>query len=383
MGSVGVSESRGQERTRSRLFLPPFRACAKVPKVSLDLPVFPDQSVEHPLVIRSDVWPDLAYLLPAMTTVHTHEHRPVLLNEVIDHLRCAPGKYFLDSTVGGGGHARAILEKTAPDGRLIGIDWDEDALARARLNLQSYRDRLVLIRDNFARTPAVLADLQIPAVHGILLDLGLSTFQVDDPQRGFSFTRPGPLDMRMDSRKSITAAHLVNTLSEEELAQLIRRLGEERWSRRIARKIVRARSETPIDTTNRLAELVVTAIPPEKRSRVRHPATRTFQALRMAVNQELDHLRTFLHGALDCLHPGGRLAIISFHSLEDRLVKQTFADWARSCRCPPEWPQCRCAGRALVSLLCKKPIVPGPEEVSANPRARSARLRVVEKLETK
>ena len=307
------------------------------------------------------------------------EHKPVLLDEVIRYLRCTPGKFFVDGTVGGGGHARAILEKTAPDGRLIGIDWDEKALVKARSNLQSYEERLVLVQENFALIGPVLARLHIQAVDGILLDLGLSSFQVDEATRGFSFNLAGPLDMRMDTREKNTAAHLVNTLSEDKLAAIIRNFGEERWHRRIARHIVRARDEEAIETTDRLARVVYRAIPAGKRGRQRHPATRTFQALRLAVNRELDHLQTFLQGALDWLKPGGRLAIVSFHSLEDRLVKQAFANWARSCRCPARSPICQCEGRPLVRLVNKKPVVPGKSEIQANPRARSGRLRVVEK----
>jgi 16S rRNA (cytosine1402-N4)-methyltransferase len=307
------------------------------------------------------------------------EHKPVLLDEVIRYLRCTPGKFFVDGTVGGGGHARAILEKTAPDGRLIGIDWDEKALVKARSNLQSYEERLVLVQENFALIGPVLARLHIQAVDGILLDLGLSSFQVDEAARGFSFNLAGPLDMRMDTREKNTAAHLVNTLSEDKLAAIIRNFGEERWHRRIARHIVRARDEEAIETTDRLARVVYSSIPAGKRARQRHPATRTFQALRLAVNRELDHLQTFLQGALDWLKPGGRLAIVSFHSLEDRLVKQAFANWARSCRCPARSPICQCEGRPLVRLVNKKPVVPGESEIQANPRARSGRLRVVEK----
>ncbi len=307
------------------------------------------------------------------------EHKPVLLDEVIRYLRCTPGKFFVDGTVGGGGHARAILEKTAPDGRLIGIDWDEKALVKARSNLQSYEERLVLVQENFALIGLVLAQLHIQAVDGILLDLGLSSFQVDEAARGFSFNLAGPLDMRMDTREKNTAAHLVNTLSEDKLAAIIRNFGEERWHRRIARHIVRARDEEAIETTDRLARVVYRAIPAGKRGRQRHPATRTFQALRLAVNRELDHLQTFLQGALDWLKPGGRLAIVSFHSLEDRLVKQAFANWARSCRCPARSPICQCEGRPLAQLVNKKPVVPGKSEIQANPRARSGRLRVVEK----
>lgn len=315
-----------------------------------------------------------------MTSPLSLKHRPVLLKETLEHLQCAPGKTYVDGTVGGGGHGRAILERTAPDGRLIGIDWDDHALARAERALEGYRGRVLLVRESFARLSAILRDLSIPGVDGILLDLGLSSFHVDDPRRGFSFTRPGPLDMRMDTRSAVTAAELVNTLSEPELADLLYRLGEERESRRIARVLVRARAEAPIATSDRLAELVVATIPPARRPRRRHPATRTFLALRLAVNRELEELQTFLDSALDCLHPGGRLAIISFHSLEDRLVKQAFARWARTCQCPPQRPVCRCGGKALVRLVVRKPILPTPEEVGLNPRARSAHLRVVEKV---
>ena len=317
-----------------------------------------------------------------MIAVQHHEHKPVLLYEVIECLSCTPGKVFVDGTVGAGGHARAILDKTTPDGRLIGIDWDDNALSLARVNLQNYSERLILVRDNFARMGSILAELRIDAVDGTLLDLGLSSIQVDVPERGFSLRLPGPLDMRMDSRIGTTAAEVVNSLKEDELAGLIRRYGEERWSRKIARRIVRARAEEPIHTTERLAEIVRTAIPPDKRSRRTHPATRTFQALRLAVNHEIENLRIFLRGALDYLRPGGRVAIISFHSLEDRLVKQTFADWARACRCPVHSPVCRCEGHPLAKLVIKKPIVPGSEEIRANPRARSGRLRVAEKLES-
>ena len=318
-------------------------------------------------------------ICPVVRVLQQHEHKPVLLDEVIEHLRCTPGKSFVDGTVGGGGHARAILEKTAPDGRLIGIDWDEKALVKARSKLKSYEERLVLVRENFALIGSVLARLHIQVVDGILLDLGLSSFQVDEAERGFSFTLAGPLDMRMDSREKNTAARLVNTLSEEKLAEILWTFGEERWHRRIARSIVRAREEEAIETTERLANVVSRAIPAGKRPRQRHPATRTFQALRLAVNRELDHLQAFLQGALDWLSPGGRLAIISFHSLEDRLVKQAFANWARTCRCPPRTPICQCEGRPLVRLVTKKPVAPSKLEIEANPRARSGRLRVVEK----
>ncbi|MBW1980853.1 MAG: 16S rRNA (cytosine(1402)-N(4))-methyltransferase RsmH [Deltaproteobacteria bacterium] len=307
-------------------------------------------------------------------------HRPVLVEETVELLNCKPGSCVVDCTIGGGGHARAILTKIAPNGLLLGMDWDKDALTRARFTLRDYQNSIILVRENFCRLAQVLAKHGMREVDGILLDLGLSSFHLEQPERGFSFNSPGPLDMRMDTRKTTTAADLVNNLPEKELASLIHRLGEERWSARIARAIVRKREQQPITTTTELSKIIVAAVPRGKKGRWHHPATRTFQALRLAVNEELDNLQDFLAQVLTCLRPAGRLAVISFHSLEDRLVKHTFVNWSRSCRCPKQVVVCRCQG-PLVRLITRKPVMPTEEEVAANPRSRSARLRVVEKLE--
>jgi len=307
-------------------------------------------------------------------------HQPVMLAATIESLGCAPGKTFVDATVGGGGHAEAILKCSSPDGRLVGLDWDEYALEQARQRLASFGKRVVLVRENFAHLPRVLSSFGIRQVDGILLDLGLSAYHLEVDGRGFSFITSGPLDMRMDNRQTTTAADLVNELDEAALADLLRRYGEERWAGRIARALVRARAQAAITTTDRLAAIVSEAIPASRRPRRRHPATQTFQALRVAVNKELDNLEAFLACGLDCLRPEGRLVIISYHSLEDRAVKQTFAGWARACTCPPRQPICTCGGTAKARLLAKRPVLPSASEVEQNPRARSARLRVVEKL---
>ncbi len=286
----------------------------------------------------------------------------------------------MDGTLGGGGYAEAILKATAPDGILLGLDWDAEALARVEKRLQEYRHRLIVEKANFADLPAILDKHCFGPVDGIVLDLGVSSYHLDEPRRGFSFMVDGPLDMRMDSDLPRTAADLVNTLSEQDLANLIFRLGEERWSRRIARAIVERRRRIPFSRTRELAELVGTVVPKTRDSARIHPATRTFQALRLAVNRELESLEAFLSGALDALRPGGRLCIVAFHSLEDRIVKEHFRDWSRSCRCPASVLRCECSGKPLVKLLTRKIVRPDAEEIERNPRARSARLRAVERL---
>jgi 16S rRNA (cytosine1402-N4)-methyltransferase len=294
-------------------------------------------------------------------------------------LNCRSGGRYVDGTVGGGGYAEAILEASAPDGMLLGLDLDAEAIARVLERLRSFESRLLLERANFADLPRVLEKKGWQRVDGIVIDLGVSSFQLDDPNRGFSFTHDGVLDMRMDSNLSLTAADLVNSLPEEDLANLIFRFGEERWSRRIARAIVSQRKLKPFERTLELAELIRQTVPKTRDSRRIDPATRTFQALRIAVNKELESLEGFLDHALDILEPGGRLCIVAFHSLEDRVVKQRFRHWARSCRCPKNVIFCQCEGRPLVRLLSTKALRPEAEEIAKNPRARSARLRAVEK----
>lgn len=308
------------------------------------------------------------------------KHIPVLREAAIELLGCRAGGLYVDGTVGGGGYTEAVLQASAPGGIVLGIDWDTDAIERARDRLRSYQDRLFLERASFSELPTILSKLSLGPVDGIVIDLGVSSFQLDDPLRGFSFLHEGPLDMRMNRDLSQTAADLVNSLPEEELARIIFQWGEEKWSRRIARAIVSRRKQNLFSSTRELAELVAAVVPRTKDSRRIHPATRTFQALRIAVNDELETLRSFLSGALDVLKPAGRLCIVSFHSLEDRMVKESFRTWARSCRCPKELMYCRCEGKPLVRLLTKKAVRPGAEECDLNPRARSGRLRALEKL---
>ncbi len=308
-------------------------------------------------------------------------HEPVLLREVLECLNCRPGCFYVDGTVGLGGHAEAILDASSPDGRLLGVDRDPEVLDLARQRLSRFGDRVRLVHENFRNLPLILNELGIATADGILLDIGLSSFQLSRPERGFSFQSDGPLDMRMDNSRGVTAEELVNRLGERELADLIWRLGEEPASRRIARMIVRERSEQPIRSTCHLAELV-------RRSRGgghgrikhHHPATRTFQALRIAVNEELESLQGILRDAVSLLAPGGRMAVISFHSLEDRMVKNSFRSWAGyplEDGIGPEGPAC---GEIRVRLVSRKALKPGEEEIAANPRSRSARLRVVERL---
>ncbi len=308
------------------------------------------------------------------------QHIPVMLGPVIEILHCRPDGFYVDATVGGGGYTRAMLDRSAPEGVVLGLDWDEEAIGRARERLGAYGERLILEKADFADIRRALREHRIDSVDGIAADLGVSSFQLDDSTRGFSFTHEGPLDMRMNRDLNVTAEDLVNSLSERELADLIYRYGDERLSRRIARLIVAQRAKGRITGTRELAELVRRAVPSSKDSARIHPATRTFQALRIAVNGELDSLEVFLSEALDMLKPGGRLCVVAFHSLEDRIVKEAFKGWAKSCRCPREFPACTCGGKPLVRLLTKKALRPSPDEAERNPRARSARLRAVEKL---
>lgn len=317
-----------------------------------------------------------------MASLYPHGHVPVMRDEVLDLLACRPGGFYVDGTAGGGGYAEAILQRAEPDGILLALDWDADAIARVRERLQSYQPRVLLEKSSFADLPFVLERLGfgLETVDGVVIDLGVSSFQLEDPERGFSFLHDGPLDMRMDRSLNQTASDLVNTLPESELADLIFQLGEEKWSRRIAKAIVSRRTLRPILRTAELATLVVDVVPKTKDSRRIHPATRTFQALRMAVNKDLESLESFLSRVLDVLKPGGRLCIVAFHSLEDRLVKTTFRQWAKSCRCSQDLWTCECEGQPRVRLLTKKPLRPAETEVETNPRARSARLRAIEKI---
>ncbi len=306
-------------------------------------------------------------------------HQPVLLEEVLAWLNPKSGGTYVDCTVGGGGHSAAILESSGPDGRLIGLDQDPHALEAAARRLASYGKRVTLVRENFIHLPRVLAELGIPAVNGILFDLGVSSPQLDVPERGFSYLHEGPLDMRMDPSLHRTAADLINNLGEKELAGIIARYGEERWAKKIASFIVRKRQHQPIKTTSQLVEVIKEAIPAKSRRSGPHPARRTFQALRIAVNRELEILPEALRQAVDLLLPEGRILVITFHSLEDRIVKNVFRQLASPCVCPPRFPRCVCGQKPLLRVLTPRGVLPSEREVNLNPRARSARLRVAEK----
>jgi 16S rRNA (cytosine1402-N4)-methyltransferase len=308
--------------------------------------------------------------------VMTRQHVPVLLREVVEALAVRPGGRYVDCTLGGGGHAEAILEAASPDGELLGIDLDPEALTTARQRLAVFGERVAFVEGNFSQVGDFCRERGFAPVQGILFDLGLSSLQLEEESRGFSFQREGPLDMRFSPRQELTGAGIVNTYSEEDLADLLWRYGEERQSHRIARRLI---EERPFRTTTQLAKAVEQAV--GRRSRgVIHPATRTFQALRVAVNQELLHLETALPQAHGLLGFGARLVVISYHSLEDRIVKAFLTREARDCVCPPGVPVCVCGHRATLRLVARGVVRPSAAEVAANPRARSARLRVAERL---
>jgi len=306
-------------------------------------------------------------------------HTTVLLREAVDLIGPRPGGVYVDGTLGGGGHAEEVLKRSAPDGILIGLDQDKDAVARSRERLAGYGERALLRQANYRDLEQVLAELKIEHVDGVLLDLGLSWFHLRSPERGFSFMSEGPLDMRMDADRSTTAADLVNTLSRHDLARIIREYGEENKAYAIAKAIERARDREPITRTTQLSQIVSSVFPPYPPRRI-HPATLTFQALRIAVNDELGALREGLDQVIGLLRPGGRVAIISFHSLEDRIVKQAFAAHAKGCICPPRLPVCRCGKKPDLKVLTKRPVMASENETAANPAARSAKLRAAEKL---
>ncbi|MFO7774140.1 MAG: 16S rRNA (cytosine(1402)-N(4))-methyltransferase RsmH [Dehalococcoidia bacterium] len=304
-------------------------------------------------------------------------HTPVLLNEAIAGLQARPGGHFIDCTVGLGGHAAAILEKILPSGRLLGIDADPEAIEISRNKLSAYGQAVILVNDNFVNLEAICKRYQFHPVDGILFDLGVSSLQLDTAERGFSFHLDAHLNMRFDAGQELTASEIVNTFSEQELARLIEKYGEERHSRRIARHIVQNR---PIATTLDLARLIEQVSgTPTRRGKI-HPATRTFMALRIAVNSELENLEQALKQTIDLLRPGGRLAVISYHSLEDRIAKQFMRRAAASCLCPPGTIMCRCGHVPSLKLISRKVIKPTSLEIESNPRSRSAKLRIAERL---
>jgi 16S rRNA (cytosine1402-N4)-methyltransferase len=308
------------------------------------------------------------------------EHIPVMPNEVLEFLEPRPGGLYVDGTLGGAGHSQKILQASSPDGRLIGFDRDSSAIAAATARLATFGNRVTLVHRNFSDMEDALAGLGVASINGFLLDLGVSSHQLDMAERGFSFRYDAPLDMRMDTGAGPTAADLVNTLPEAELARIIKEYGEERWATRIAVRIAVAREKAPLRTTLELAEVVKGAIPRKFHEDRIHPATRTFQALRIAVNAELESLEKGLEAGLRLLAPGGRAVVISFHSLEDRIVKNIFRRLAQGCICPKHIPICVCGNKPKLKILTGRPVIPGDEEQAANPRARSAKLRAAEKL---
>ena len=305
-------------------------------------------------------------------------HVSVLVREAIGFLRPAPGGRYVDGTLGGGGHSEAILVASGPDGQVLGLDWDDEAITAARERLRVFGARAIAKQASFSEVREVLGELGWVGADGIILDLGVSSWQLDAPERGFSFRLGGRLDMRMDRRQVLDAYRIVNTATAQELTRIFREYGEEPQARRIAERMVAERTKRSIESTDELARLVEGA--KGGRRRDHHPATQVFQALRIAVNQELDQLERFLADGFDVLRPGGRLVIISFHSLEDRLVKNAFRRWSRTCLCPPRALVCQCGWSQKVKVLTKRPVVPGDAETAANPRARSAKLRAVERV---
>ena len=304
-----------------------------------------------------------------------------MLNEVVNYLNCRPGNVYVDGTIGGCGHARAICEKIFPGGRFIGIDQDIDAISNAETVLKDYTSNIHLFHGNFISLPEFLTQLEIDRVDGILLDLGLSLHHIENSGRGFSFRKDEPLDMRMDIQSPQTAENLINNLSQVELQKLFKEYGEERRAKQIARKIIKIRRQKKIQTSKQLAQIIVDSIPAQAAFKQKiHPATRVFMALRIAVNRELERLETFLEYAVDLLNPGGRLCVLAFHSLEDRIVKQRFKALEKGCTCPPQLPQCVCGQKPQLRILTKKVVRPTAEEIAANPKARSTRLRAAEKI---
>ena len=303
-------------------------------------------------------------------------HVPVLLTETIESLAIRPNGIYIDGTVGGAGHSREIASRLSKNGLLIGLDRDPDAVAVATERLQEFPAKV--IHGNYSQMRQILDSLQISAADGVLLDLGVSSHQLDEAERGFSYQTDAPLDMRM-SQEGLSAYDIINTWDEQNLKKILFEYGEEKFAGSIASGIVRARLQSPIETTGELAELVRQAVP-QKYRREKNPCKKTFQAVRIAVNDEFAHLRLGLQSAFDCLKSGGRLAVITFHSLEDRIVKQQFAEWAKGCTCPPDFPQCVCGKKPKVKLITHKPVTAGTEELEQNHRSHSAKLRVLEKL---
>lgn len=306
-------------------------------------------------------------------------HVSVLLNEAVTNLNLRQGGIYVDCTLGGGGHTLEIIKRIQPGGRVIGIDQDINALEAANQRLAQYREGISFVHSNFYRLKEIITELETGEVDGVLFDLGVSSPQLDEGSRGFSYMQDAPLDMRMNTQDLVTAERLVNELPETELFRIIWDYGEERWAKRIAQFIIEHRTVKPIHTTGELVDIIKRAIPAGARKDGPHPAKRTFQALRIAVNDELNRFAEALRDSVDIIKPGGRICVISFHSLEDRITKEVFREMAKSCVCPPELPVCSCNKKKQVKIITGKPILPGKDELEDNPRARSAKLRVAER----
>ncbi len=306
------------------------------------------------------------------------KHISVLYEESIAALNVRNGGLYVDGTLGGGGHSYGIL--SGADCSLIGIDQDTEAISAASKRLKKFDGRFTAVNNNFCNIKSILAELNVSGIDGALLDIGVSSYQLDNPERGFSYMHDAPLDMRMNAHGGKTARDVVNTYSVEELTRIFYEYGEERWSKRVAEFIAERRGERPVETTFELVDIIKAAIPQRARSEGGHPAKRIFQAIRIEVNDELEVLKKAIADFTDCLNKGGRLAIITFHSLEDRIVKQAFADKARGCICPKEFPVCVCGRKPEIKIISRKPVLPSKEETERNPRSKSAKLRVAEKL---
>lgn len=307
------------------------------------------------------------------------DHKSVLLNEVVSFILPRDNCTYVDATVGSGGHAEKILEKSGPRGRLIGLDFDPSVLEIAKGKLEKFNDRCSLVESNYTEVVKVVKSLGVDKIDGIIFDLGVNLEHFVNPERGFSFMKDGPLDMRLSPKIKVTAADIINKWEEKDLIDILFKFGEERYARKIIGFVVEARRRKKISTTAELSEIIISALGKGKIGRI-HPATKTFQALRIAVNNELFNLEYVLPQAIDILNPGGRICVISFHSLEDKIVKSMFRSLAQGCLCPPEVNVCMCGNKPKIKLITKKPIVPGEEEIFVNPRSRSAKLRVAEKL---
>lgn len=309
----------------------------------------------------------------------TFKHVSVLLEETIDNLNVQPDGIYVDGTLGGGGHAYHVCGKLGENGRFIGIDQDTAAIAAAGERLKPYEDKVTIVRSNYSDMKKVLNDLGITKVNGIVLDLGVSSYQLDTAERGFTYRENAPLDMRMDQRQDKTAKDIINGYSEMELYRIIRDYGEDKFAKNIAKHIVRARQEKPIETTDELTEVIKAAIPMKFRAVGGHPAKRTFQAIRIELNRELEVLKEHLNEMVELLDDQGRICIITFHSLEDRIVKNIFRKCENPCECPPSFPACVCGKKSLGKVISRKPILPSEEELEVNPRSKSAKLRVFER----